>query len=114
MNNKLINGIIRVIISFTLIGLLCFLMRDRLGEVLGQLLNIKISILIAAALFLYIGHFFISIRLKLFLAAQQITINLKEAIGLNLIGYFFNMMSFVINVVMDVIFRIMGAISGSV
>jgi len=90
MNSKLVNGIIRITVSFTLIGALFFVMRKQLADVFDLLLNIKLQFFIAAVILAFVAHFFLAMRLKLFLNAQRIKINVKEAVGLTLIGYFFN------------------------
>lgn len=88
--SKLASGIIRITISFTLIGALFFVMRKQLVDVFDLVVNVRLQFLIMAAILAFIAHFFLAMRLKLFLNAQRIMINVKEAVGLTLIGYFFN------------------------
>ena len=90
MNKKLFFGAARIAISFTLLALLFFVMRRQLKEVGGILLNINRLWLLPVLLLMATSHFFIAVRLRLFLAAQNIIICMREAIGLALIGYFFN------------------------
>jgi len=90
MNKKILGGIIRVAISFTMIGLLLFMMRSRLTDVFRLLLDVDIPLLALAVLFSYVAHFLFSARLRTFLTAQGIAVSAKEGFGLTLIGYFFN------------------------
>lgn len=89
-SKKLFFGAARIAISFTLLALLFFVMRRQLKEVGGILLNINRLWLLPALLLMATAHFFIAVRLRMFLAAQNIIICMREAIGLALIGYFFN------------------------
>ena len=66
------------------------MMRQQLRDVVVLVINIKIQPLLIAITLLLTGHVCLSIRLKLFFASQDISVTVKEAFGLTLIGYFFN------------------------
>jgi uncharacterized protein (TIRG00374 family) len=90
MKRKLIGNAIRALISFSLIALLLFVMRNQLNDIIAQLINVSIPFLVVAVLLTFTSHTCLSLRLKLFLTGQGINVNVKEAVGLTLIGYFFN------------------------
>ncbi|PIU41275.1 MAG: hypothetical protein COS99_06155 [Candidatus Omnitrophica bacterium CG07_land_8_20_14_0_80_42_15] len=90
MRNKVIVNIIRVAVSLILVAALFFIMRKELKDVFQLLLNVNRTQFVIAALAWVLANFFVSIRLKYFLSAQDIQVTVKEVVGLTLIGFFFN------------------------
>lgn len=90
MNKKIVGGILRVAVSFSLLALLLYAMRGRVGDIIKLILDTRLSILILAAALTFVSYAFLSLRLRLFLVAQGIMVSAKEAFGLTLIGFFFN------------------------
>ncbi len=82
--------LLRVFLSFGLIGLLIYLMRNDLGKIKETLLNANIYIFLLAFI-LYVGVIVIaSFRLKWVVKVQNARISLVEAASLNLVGNFFS------------------------
>jgi len=89
MKNKLFT-ILRIIVSLSLIGLLIWLMRDKLPSILSTIKSSNKPLLILGFFIYLLGSFTIVFRLRKVISVQSIDITLKESFYLTFIGYFFN------------------------
>jgi glycosyltransferase 2 family protein len=89
MKNKIIT-FLRAFISVSFIGLLLWLMRDKLPSIYHTILNSNKLIVAYGLIIFLIAVYFIAIRLKKVIAVQSIYLTTKESIYLTFIGYFFN------------------------
>lgn len=87
---KLLSSAIRAFISVFFIVLLLYIMRDKYPQILKTLVSTKGLIFLAGFLCFIFAIFVASIRLRLIIEAQSISITYKEAVSLSFIGYFFN------------------------
>ena len=89
MKSKVLN-FLRIFISLSLIGLLFWLMRDKLPSMFDTIMNADRR-LILYGFIIYLGAaYFIALRLKKVISVQSIQISVKESLYLTFIGYFFN------------------------
>lgn len=65
-------------------------MRDRYGQIITAFKGVRVQIFCLACAVFMIALMAASVRLKLIIAAQDITVTFYEALSLTLIGYFFN------------------------
>lgn len=89
MKNKLFL-IVRILISFSLIGLLLWLLRDKLPDIVATVKNADRGFLLSGFLLYFISAITIAFRLLKVISVQGIRLNPKEATYLIFIGYFFN------------------------
>ncbi len=87
---KILFPILRVAVSCLLIVILVYIMRDKYDLILNALKGTRVSMFTLAFLAFLTAITLASLRLKLIINAQEITISLKEALSLTFIGYFFN------------------------
>lgn len=89
MKNKLFL-IIRILISFTLIGLLFWLFRGKLPDIISTVRNTDRGFLLLGFLIYLTSSIIIALRLLKVISVQGIRLDMKEATYLTFIGYFFN------------------------
>ncbi len=83
-------SILRIGISFVFIGLLVFLMKDKLPAVIGALKKTNLSLFLLACIIYACSIILISFRLKFILSVQKLFIPLKKIVSFTFIGFFFN------------------------
>ena len=81
---------IGVIVSFIFIGLLVFLMRGQVPEIVAALKNGNHALFLLSTLIFLGGQALMAVRLKLIFKAKDISIGFRETMDLTFIGYFFN------------------------
>lgn len=81
---------LRVIVSIALLGLLIWIMRNKIPKVLNTLQETNMFLFMLALLLFLIDIVFASTRLKIVFAAQKIYYSLKDTVYLTFIGFFFN------------------------
>ena len=89
MKNK-ISTLIRISISFGLLGLLFWIMRGEIRSIWGIISKSDPKYIIAAACFLLVNVTLLSYRMKIIFLGENLEITLGESLQLTLIGYFFN------------------------
>lgn len=82
--------LIRILISFFLIGLLLWLLRDKMPEIITTIRNADRGLLLSGFLIYLAAVIIMAFRLLKVIAVQGIRLSPKEAIYLTFIGYFFN------------------------
>lgn len=87
---KMIFGLVRVFISFFLLGLLFFLMREKMDSLIDIIRGVNIHLFFLAMLCMVPMVLISSFRLKFFFSVQGLSFKLTEVIRLSLVGYFFN------------------------
>ena len=89
MKNKLFT-LLRIIISLSLIGLLVWLMRDKLPSIASTIKSSNKPLLILGFSIYLLATITIAFRLRKVISVQSIDITPKESCYLTFIGYFFN------------------------
>ncbi len=89
MNKKIFNYL-RVFVSLFLLGLLFYLMRDKMDNLLQVIRNVDILKFFLTILFIIPLLLVSSLRLRCFLLVQGLKFKLSEIMRFCLIGYFFN------------------------
>jgi uncharacterized protein (TIRG00374 family) len=89
MKNRLFT-LLRVLISFSLIGLLLWFMRDSIPDIGKTIKTADKQLLLWGFLIYLFAAVVISFRLQKVIAVQSIRLTAKEATYLTFIGYFFN------------------------
>ena len=87
---KTLSQALRVFVSVFFIVLLLYIMRGKYPQILKAFTSTKVPVFLLGLLIFAAAAFVASIRLRLLIEAQGITVTLKEALGLTFIGYFFN------------------------
>ncbi|MBI5123987.1 MAG: flippase-like domain-containing protein [Candidatus Omnitrophica bacterium] len=87
---KAISSILRAFISIFFVILLLYIMRDKYPQIIKALASTKVSIFIFSLLIFAGACAIASIRLRLIIKAQDVSVTFKEALSLTFIGYFFN------------------------
>lgn len=82
--------LLRILVSFSLIGLILWLLRDKLPEITSTIKNADRGFLLAGILIYFVAVIMMALRLLKVISVQGIIFNLKEALYLTFIGYFFN------------------------
>ncbi|MFA6610408.1 MAG: lysylphosphatidylglycerol synthase transmembrane domain-containing protein, partial [Candidatus Omnitrophota bacterium] len=77
-------------VSCLLIVILIYIMRDKYDLIINALKGTRVPLFALALLAFLTAITLASVRLKLIINAQDITISLKEGVSLTFIGYFFN------------------------
>ena len=81
---------LRTLISLAFIGLLIYLVREDIPQVINALRNINRPLLALSVLISLTTVLILSKRLQLIFAAEDVKIRFSEAAHLSFIGYFFN------------------------
>ena len=89
MKNK-VSTIVRIVVSFGLLGLLFWLMRDELKEVARTIVTCRVDFMVAAIFFLVMMVVTLSLRLKIVFNGEDLDLPFGEATQLTCVGYFFN------------------------
>ena len=89
MKNKL-SILIRIVVSFGLLGGLFWIMRDKLGDIWGTIITCDPVYVFVASLFLIVMVWSLSMRLKMVFDGEDLFISFGEAAQLTCVGYFFN------------------------
>ena len=87
---KSISVIIRILVSFGLLGLLSWIMKDDFGKIWGTLRNVKTELIGIIMLLIVLNVSMQAYRLKIIFKGEDLDITLKNALRLTFIGYFFN------------------------
>lgn len=87
---KVLSSAIRAFISISFILILLYIMRDKYPQILKIFSSTKAPLFILSLFIYALACAIASIRLKLLIEAQEISITMPEAVSLNFIGYFFN------------------------
>ncbi len=87
---KTLSQTLRAFVSVFFIALLLYIMRDKYPQILKAFASTKVPVFLLGLLIFAAAAFVASIRLRLLIEAQGITVTLKEVLSLTLIGYFFN------------------------
>lgn len=82
--------LLRVLISLSLIGLILWLLRDKLPEILSTIKGADRGYLLIGMLIYLVAVVLMALRLLKVISVQGIRLNFKEALYLTFIGYFFN------------------------
>lgn len=82
--------LLRVLISLGFLGLLFYLMRGDIPQIVSTLRNVNRPMAIAMVLLFLSTVLILALRLKLIFAVEDIKINLTETSSLTFVGYFFN------------------------
>jgi len=90
MQRKSIFASARIFISLGLLGILVFLMRDKMDALLQVIQKVNVPMFFLSMLFILPLVFLAGSRLKCFLSVQGLYFKLNEMVKLCLIGYFFN------------------------
>jgi len=89
MKNRLFT-LLRITISFSLIGLLIWLMRDKLPDIASTIVYSHKGFLILGISVYFVSILLVVYRLLYVLSVQGIRLTPKDGFYLSLIGYFFN------------------------
>ncbi|MFC1480273.1 YbhN family protein [Candidatus Omnitrophota bacterium] len=89
MKNK-ISVIIRFVISFGLLGLLFWIMRNDIRNIWETISGTSLHFIAIAVVLILINAIMLSYRLKVIFLGENLEITLGEAIQLTFMGYFFN------------------------
>ena len=81
---------LRVIISISLIGLLFYIRRDSLSQIIGAIAELDILIVISTIFLFFLTIFIMAYRFKTILWAKGLLLRFSEVLNLTFIGYFFN------------------------
>ncbi len=87
---KILSAGLRITISFGLLGLLFWLMRDRFGKIGSALIDSDIRFIIAALISFMVCVMFLAMRLKVIFYGENIFMKYLDSVQLTYIGYFFN------------------------
>ena len=90
MNKSKLFITLKILISVSLLGLLCWLKREKFGEIRHLLKSVDIPMFVLAFLIFTVTLIFMVWRLKIILAVQKVSFAIKDLFSLTLIGYFFN------------------------
>jgi hypothetical protein len=88
--NKSISQALRAFVSVFFIALLLYIMRDKYPQIIKAFASTKVLIFLLAFFIFMAATFLASIRLRLLIEAQGISVTFKEALSLTFMGYFFN------------------------
>jgi len=89
--NKKLGSFIRIFISFFLLSLLFYLLRDKLPDVWNAIRTADPKTLWTAFFVFFIPYFFLLVlRLKFIFVIQKVKLSIKYLYFLRFIGYFFN------------------------
>ncbi|MGB2629770.1 MAG: lysylphosphatidylglycerol synthase transmembrane domain-containing protein [Candidatus Omnitrophota bacterium] len=89
MKNKIFT-LIRISVSLGLLGLLFWLMRSEFGKIWGTLYASDPWVILLAVVLYIATVIFLSYRLKLIFAGENLFLSFWESVQLTYIGYFFN------------------------
>jgi len=89
MKNKIFI-LLRVAISFGLLGLLFWLMRDEIRDVLRILAGSRAPLIFAGAALILVNVTILACRLRAIFQGENLELSLKDALQLTFVGYFFN------------------------
>ncbi|MFH1552116.1 MAG: lysylphosphatidylglycerol synthase transmembrane domain-containing protein [Candidatus Omnitrophota bacterium] len=89
MKNK-ISVIMRFVISFGLLALLFWIMRNDIRNIWATISRSSLHFIVIAVVFILINATMLSYRLKVIFLGENLQITLGEAVQLTFMGYFFN------------------------
>jgi len=89
MKNKLFT-VLRILVSFSLIGFLLWIMRDKIPDIILTIKGADKGILLVGFSIYLATVFIIAFRLSRVIIVQSIHLTYKEAVYLAFIGFFFN------------------------
>ena len=82
--------LLRSTISFLFLGLLFFLMREDIPEIIHALKHVNQGLFATAALIFLLTAFVLAKRLQLIFSAEDARLGFRDASNLTFVGYFFN------------------------
>ncbi len=83
-------NIIRIIISFGLLGFLFWVMREDIRDMWRTMLSGNITLIALGLVLIIVNVIMLAYRFKVIFLGENINIDMKEAMQLTLVGYFFN------------------------
>jgi uncharacterized protein (TIRG00374 family) len=83
-------SIIRITISFGLLALLFWAMREDIRDMWGTMLSGNLGLVFLGLVLIIVNVTMLAYRLKIIFLGENIDIDMKEAMQLTLVGYFFN------------------------
>jgi glycosyltransferase 2 family protein len=89
VKNKL-STLIRIVVSFGLLGGLFWIMRDKLSDIWATIIQCDPVYALFAAIFLTVMVWSLSMRLKTVFDGEDLFISFSQAAQLTCVGYFFN------------------------
>lgn len=89
MKNKL-SAIIRITVSFGLLGLLFWLMRDDISEIWGTISGSNLNLIVLGLILVACNVAMLAVRLKIIFEGEDLTVTWREALQLTYVGYYFN------------------------
>ncbi len=78
------------LVSLLFLGLLAFLMRGQIPEIVSILQNGNHALFFIATLTFFIGAVLMALRLRMIFSAKEIKVSFRQALDLTFISYFFN------------------------
>ncbi len=87
---KGISGLVRVLVSFGLLGLLVWFMRKDAGDIVASLVGVNFGIIGICAVLIVVNVSLQGYRLKIIFLGEDIDITLRRSLELTFVGYFFN------------------------
>ena len=85
-----LSNVMRVLVSFGLLGGLFWIMRDKFGEILVTVSHCDARFMLVAALLLIGMVVFLSLRLKIVFDGEELNLTFYDALQLTCVGFFFN------------------------
>ena len=82
--------LLRAVVSLILMAVLIYVMRGSIPKMLEALKRLPLPILMIGFSLFLISVFIMSLRLKILLAAQEISLNVRNIFKLTFVGYFFS------------------------
>lgn len=89
MKNKM-SALIRIVVSFGLLGLLFWLMRHEIKDICRTIAASDIRLICLGAVLFLLNVSFLGVRLKVIFKGENLDLKLSDAIKLTYIGYYFN------------------------
>ncbi|MFH1837500.1 MAG: lysylphosphatidylglycerol synthase transmembrane domain-containing protein [Candidatus Omnitrophota bacterium] len=87
---KYISTIARILISFGLLGLLIWVMKNDLGKIGSTLKQIDMRVIFLAVGLIFVNVGIQAYRLKIIFKGEDLNIKFRNALELTFVGYFFN------------------------
>jgi len=87
---NMMSALVRIVVSFGLLGLLFWLMRNEIRDILVTISGSNLKFIALAVCFFLTNTVMLAYRLKIIFKGEDLDISLGEAVQLTYIGYFFN------------------------
>lgn len=82
--------VLRALVSLGLLGLLFFMMREKLPDALRALKEVRMPLFLVSVALFVATSFILAKRLQLIFEAEDVPLPMKESSSLTFVGYFFN------------------------